>query len=237
MSETSAVSCRPLVLPASSPIARDWEAEEADSFGAVADEVFAPIYPCLVADLISAWGRPLTGLTVLEVGGGVGNMALELLKAGVGRLDDLDVSQAMLARAVARLASFPGLARRFRPLAGDVCTLALPAAAYDLVFSRGSIQFWADIPRALANLRQALRPQGLAYLGGGFGLNTPPAVKQAIQREKERRLAQMPNPRPIPQLDKMALLEVAQQLGGQARLELDGPGFWLIWHPHRASTA
>ncbi len=172
-------------------------------------------------------GGALAGLTVLEIGGGVGNMALEMLRAGVASLDDLDISPAMLDRTTRRIAGHPEWVARFRPCQGDATAVPFASASYDLVFSRGSIQFWPDIPAALAGIRRVLRPEGLAYLGGGFGLSTPAAVKQAIYQEKE---ARMPNPRPIPQLDKMALLETARRLGGSARLELDGPGFWLVWY-------
>ncbi len=224
---------RPLVLPSAAGPLADWDAEHADAFGRVADEVFAPMYPYLVQDVAAVLGRPLAGLTVLEIGGGVGNMALELLRAGAARLDDLDISPAMLERAGARLAEHPGLACRFRPVVGEAGALPFAAGAYDLVFSRGSIQFWPDIPAALAGIRRVLRPAGLAYLGGGFGLSTPPALREAILREKEARLGQMRGGRPMPQLDKAELLAAARGLGGRARLVQGDGGFWVQWFPHR----
>ncbi|NLI78729.1 MAG: class I SAM-dependent methyltransferase [Candidatus Riflebacteria bacterium] len=224
---------RPLVQPPAADPLADWDADHADSFGRVADEVFAPMYPFLVQDVAAVLGRPLAGLVVLEIGGGVGNMALEMLRAGVARLDDLDISAAMLDRAGARLAGHPGLAGRFRPVLGEAGALPFAAGSYDLVFSRGSIQFWPDIPAALAGIRRVLRPDGLAYVGGGFGLSTPPALRDSILREKEARMAQMRGGSPMPQLDKAELLAAARSLGGRARLVQGDGGFWVQWFPHR----
>lgn len=226
-------SPRPLVLPPAVAPVDDWDGEHADSFGRVADEVFAPMYPYLVQDVVAVLGRPLAGLAVLEIGGGVGNMALEVLRAGVARLDDLDISPAMLDRAAARIAEYPALAGRFRPVVGEAGALPFAAGSYDLVFSRGSIQFWPDIAAALAGVRRVLRPDGLGYLGGGFGLSTPPALREAIFREKEARMGQMMGGRPMPQLDKAELLAAARDLGGRARLVQGDGGFWLQWFPHR----
>lgn len=39
----------------------------------------------------------------------------------------------------------------------------------DLVVSRGSIPFWKDLSTAFKEIYRILKPEGTAYVGGGFG--------------------------------------------------------------------
>ncbi len=208
-----------------------WDGEKAQSFQEFADEVFAPIYPYICRDIERIWGRTLEGARVLEIGGGPGNMAHELLKRGVASLTGLDISEAMLERTRSRL-STAGLEAKFKAVPGDASTLPFLERSFDLVFSRGSIQFWPDISRALQEIARVLAPCGLVFVGGGFGLSTPPEVKQAILAERNRRMAERPDLHPIPKLNHDEVLACARGLGGKVELKQDGPGFWLVWYPN-----
>jgi SAM-dependent methyltransferase len=68
----------------------------------------------------------------------------------------VDVSQPMLARARERAAA-AGLAQ-VEFLEADAQTAALDPGAFDLLFSRFGVMFFADPAAAFANLRRALRP-------------------------------------------------------------------------------
>ena len=210
----------------------DWDKEKADSFQEFADEVFSPIYPYLCQDISKAWGRPLKDVRVLEIGGGPGNMAVELLKSDVAHVTGLDVSESMLDRTVQRLKMHDVLADRFRPVPGEASRLPFPAASFDLVFSRGSMPFWPDIQAALGEMQRVLGFGGMAYVGGGFGLSTPLDLKDRIHAERERRMKQKPDLKPIPRLNMDDVAMAIRQLGGEHVIVRDGPAFWIQWFPH-----
>lgn len=208
-----------------------WNQADADSFAAFADQVFAPLYPYLIEDIQGVLQAPLKGRRVLEIGGGVGNMALEFLRVGVASIDGVDVSAAMLEKTRERLRKFPDLFSRFTGHQSDAAQLPFADGAFDLVFSRGSIQFWPDIPAALREIRRVLTPGGLAYVGGGFGLSTPAALKQKIKAQREEHMVGRKDLKPIPQLNHADVLAVARKLGGRAELVIDAPGAALATSP------
>jgi SAM-dependent methyltransferase len=100
------------------------------------------------------------GERVLDVGCGCGETTLQLAeKVGPqGSVTGIDISAPMLARARARAAERGLSAIRF--LDADAQVAALPREAFDLVFSRFGVMFFADPVRAFANLRTGLAPGG-----------------------------------------------------------------------------
>ncbi len=219
-------------MPAQEKLGPGWSSEDTSSFRKVADDVFAPIYPCLARDVAIALGRPFAGLAVLEIGGGVGNMALELLRTGVTSLADLDISSSMLGQARERLERFPNLSKKFFPFQGEAGRLPFRASSFDLVFSRGSIMFWPDIPCALREIKRVLAPGGMAYLGGGLGISTPPEVVQGILESRAGSTTRNDRPdSPFPTLDHDELRDAAAVFGGTASVSSGKGGFWLVWFP------
>jgi len=100
------------------------------------------------------------GERAIDVGCGCGGTTLELAgRVGPrGRVLGVDVSGVMLARARER-ARAAGLAN-VEFVEADAQTHALDAGAWDCVFSRFGVMFFAEPARAFANLRHALRRGG-----------------------------------------------------------------------------
>jgi SAM-dependent methyltransferase len=106
------------------------------------------------------------GDRVLDVGCGCGATTLELAGAvaPAGRVVAVDVSQPMLDRARAR-AERAGMGDRIDFRLDDAQVATLEPSAYDLVFSRFGVMFFADPVAAFANLHGALAPGGrLAFV-------------------------------------------------------------------------
>lgn len=110
----------------------------------------APEWPALRALL-----PPLRGRAVVDLGCGYGWFCRWAAAQGAAAVLGLDVSEKMLARARADTAE---AAVRYER--ADLETLALPAAAYDLVYSSLALHYVADLAPLLATVRRALRPDG-----------------------------------------------------------------------------
>ena len=114
---------------------------------------------------ILALAAPRPGERVLDVGCGAGATSLALAQsvAPGGSVLGVDVSAVMLARAKARAAADAPAGLSF--VLADASTHALPAAGFDLIFSRFGVMFFDNPVAAFANLRRALAPAGrLAFI-------------------------------------------------------------------------
>ena len=123
------------------------------------DRLFAPL---LDAGLVLA--RPALGESVIDVGCGCGASTLALARAvgSAGRVEGIDVSAPMLARAQERVTA-EALTQVVLTLA-DAMTHPLATGGADLVFSRLGVMFFAEPVVAFANLRRTLRPGGRMVL-------------------------------------------------------------------------
>jgi thioredoxin reductase/SAM-dependent methyltransferase len=99
----------------------------------------------------------VSGHRVLDVGCGAGATSVMLAeRARPGQVVGIDISGPLLARARQRAEAIENL--RFEQ--ADAQTFAFSGAAYDAVFSRFGVMFFADPIAAFRNLRTALRPEG-----------------------------------------------------------------------------
>lgn len=104
--------------------------------------------------------KPQAGERLLDVGCGCGETSLELARAvgPTGSVTGLDISRPMLEIARSRGAE-AGLAN-VEFLEADAQTSPLETGAYDGLFSRFGVMFFADPTAAFTNLRRALKPGG-----------------------------------------------------------------------------
>ena len=156
---------------------------DAQQFDRIARSVFAPVYP-LIAEQIIARTGVRQGLC-LDIGCGGG-----YLGAALGRISDLfvrffDQSAEMLAIAERTIVE-NGLEQRAATLQGIVTDIGLKDDVVDLAVSRGSVFFWTDLPRALAEIYRVLARGGWAYIGGGFGSRQ---LREDIERQMAARRA------------------------------------------------
>jgi MPBQ/MSBQ methyltransferase len=102
-------------------------------------------------------------LDVVDVGAGTGFTTTGIVKRGVApeRVTMIDQSPHQLARARRKRALDP-VAKRI----GDAEDLPLPTDAVDRYVSAGSIEYWPDPQRAIAEAYRVLRPGGVAVVVG-----------------------------------------------------------------------
>ena len=101
-----------------------------------------------------------TDASILDVGGGASTLVDDLLRRGFTRVAVLDLSQAAIDQAKARLGS---AADRVEWIVGDVTDVELPEHAYDFWHDRAVFHFLVDEEarrRYVTQVRRALKPNG-----------------------------------------------------------------------------
>lgn len=81
-------------------------------------------------------------------------------------------------------ATAQGYGGRMQAVCGQAERLPLADQSVDVVISRGSIYFWQDQARGLAELYRVLRPGGQAMIGGGLGSDYPLWARREFTRRR-----------------------------------------------------
>ena len=127
-------------------------------------------------------GQGIEGATVLEVGGGVGEIQLELLRRGAARTTNLELSSAYDADAEA-LASEAGMKGRMTRRLGDIAVEAGVADVHDFVVLNRVVCCYPDAERLVgAAARHARRAVVLTHPPRHVGSVATLAVVNAVQR-------------------------------------------------------
>jgi SAM-dependent methyltransferase len=140
-----------------------WNADAGDTWAALQKHMDAQLEPYGVRAMDAL--APKSGERVLDVGCGSGQTSLALGQAvgAGGAVIGLDISRPLLD--VARRRAAESGAANVSFIEADAQTYAFAPAAFDAVFSRFGVMFFADPPAAFANIRRALKPDGrLAFV-------------------------------------------------------------------------
>jgi SAM-dependent methyltransferase len=113
---------------------------------------------------------PLAGREVLDLGCGFGAFARWAAEQGATRVDALDVSERMLARA--RELTPDDSPVRYRQ--ADLDRVELPNGSYDVAYSALVVHYLTDLDRFLAKVHGALRPGGVLVLTTEHPIYTAP---------------------------------------------------------------
>ena len=159
--------------------------------------------PAVLARLV-AMARPRPEWTALDLATGAGHTALALAPH-VRRVIGFDLTREMLAQAaaLAREAGRPGL-----PLCqGDAHHLPFPSRSFDLVTCRRGAHHFADLPRALGEMRRLLRP------GGRLVIDDRSVPEAAEAAELMNRLDRLHDPSHVREHSPRAWLELLRDAG------------------------
>jgi ubiquinone/menaquinone biosynthesis C-methylase UbiE len=107
---------------------------------------------------------------ILDVGTGAGHLSFALAPA-VARVVSLDPAPGMLAT-VRQAAAARGLPQ-IETQEGSADALPFAAASFDLVGTRYSAHHWFDVPRALAEMRRVVKPDGFVLIIDLLGEDQP----------------------------------------------------------------
>jgi ubiquinone/menaquinone biosynthesis C-methylase UbiE len=138
---------------------------DAKEFDKIASEIFAPIYPVIVSQIIARTG--ITKGRCLDIGTGGGHLGLAMAKRFDGEVVLLDLNPCALSLAKNRIQAKD--LTRVTTVAADVRNMPFNDGAFNLIISRGSMHFWEDREKSMKEIWRVLAPGGAAYIGGGFG--------------------------------------------------------------------
>ncbi len=130
--------------------------------------------------------RGVDGATVLEVGGGIGDIQLELLKRGAARTVNVELSSAYEAEAVALLRA-AGLSERADRRVVDIALTPHVVPSADVVVLHRVVCCYPDYARLLgAAADHARRLLVFSYPPGNFGARLLVGMENLIRRIRRR---------------------------------------------------
>ena len=139
----------------------DWNGKSGEHW--VANQIRLDHMLASFGDAAIAAAAPRAGEHVLDIGCGAGTTSFALggRVGGQGRVLGVDISEPLIRRARDRVPDGAPVAFEL----ADASDGALPARAFDLLFSRFGVMFFGDPTAAFAHLRGALKPGGrLAFV-------------------------------------------------------------------------
>lgn len=135
--------------------------EQVDTIKSWDDDYYHPIaerlYDRAIADMAHQLGAP-KGATILDAGCGPGVHSIRLARSGYN-IDAIDISQAMLSEAAARVSN-AGLSSRVKFQQQDLTRLDVATEAYPFVFSWGVIIHIHEVEKALDELSRIVAKGG-----------------------------------------------------------------------------
>ena len=118
-----------------------------------------------------------------------------------------------------------GLERKMQVDWAELDSLAFADCLFDLVIFRGAYFFLDEEGKILQEIYRVLKEDGLAFIGGGYGKNTPQALIEEIANES-RDLNDRLGRRRVTEGEVTAMVNKAG-LAGHTRIEKEG-GLWLV---------
>jgi ubiquinone/menaquinone biosynthesis C-methylase UbiE len=213
------------MTPPSEPF---WKsAADARQYDSFANTDFARIYPVISDQILNRTG--ITHGTCLDIGSGPASLALALATLSDLRVTALDSSPEMyeLAQKNIRLR---GMEDSVVPLTGDVHEIPVPDATFNLVVSRGSYHFWDDLVVAFSEILRVLKPEGVAYIGGGYGSSR--IRDEVLAHRKERGIVDDPKHPVRTRFRKFKAGEIETSIEAAGisdyRIINDDTGFWIV---------
>jgi hypothetical protein len=151
------------------------------------NRLWKPVYPHLGRQIQELYGR--RNGEVLEIGPFSG-VIFSLMKDGVGTSCAIASFPSGMADSYQQEAGEAGLADRIQVIESDPSLGGIGTASVDLAIFRGAFFFPSIFEVDLAAIERALRPGGIAFVGGGFGKYTPNNVLLELgKRSRELNLS------------------------------------------------
>ena len=189
------------------------------------NDLWHEIYPYLAAHASEFYGR--ADGHAMELGPFAGGMTYALSASHPQMHFTIADSHNDYMSYIKQHISSRNLGSRMRIVEADLDRLPFADGNFDLVIFRGAFFFIMECPHILQEIYRVLAPGGVAFVGGGYGRNTPQNVIDTIADESRvlndklgrRRIA----------LEQLRALLRSQNMESVTRITEEG-GIWLIIH-------
>ena len=161
---------------------------EKDAFIEELNLLWEPVRPYLVREIEELYGRK--DGDILEIGPFSG-LIFALVQNNVGQSYSIAAFPQAAVRSSQREAQSLSLEDRVRIIESDSSLIGIWNESIDLAIFRGALFFPSLFQVDFEAVYRALRPGGIAFIGGGFGKYTPTEVINQIGRRSEQLNADM----------------------------------------------
>lgn len=199
----------------------------AESFDYIAREIFFPLYAVIADRAVKACGK--TAGKCLDVGCGGGMFGYHVAKSTDMEITFLDINPDAIEICRQRGREW-GLSDRAKTLVSSVSEIDLPDDTFDLIVSRGSINFWGgedDVRTVFGELHRVLKSGGVVMIGNSLGT---PEIEAAIREKMKVHNPDWPDcvRRSSSGLDMDDHARIAASLGYDAEAVYEPSGSWVI---------
>ena len=186
------------------------------------DLMWDPVYPYLSQHIQELYGR--TDGSVLEMGPFCG-VIFSLPQRGMGTSFSIGTFPRGMGTFFRHEVRRRDLEGRVEVLEIDPSLKGIGESRYDLVIFRGAFFFPSLFNADLKAIFRILRPQGVGFIGGGFGKYTPEAVINAMakpSRDVNDRIGKV-------DMDESALRKAIEESGLSGKVEVTAEGgLWAV---------
>ena len=181
------------------------------------------IYPYLAAQGMEYYGK--NHGDVLEVGPFSGGISMELTRLHPGLNITVAAQDLGVVGYLWKEIEGAGLNRKIEVTWSELDNLVFADCLFDLVIFRGAYFFLDEEGKILWEIYRILKEDGLAFIGGGYGKNTPQALIDEIA-EESRDLNDRLGRRRVTEGEVTTMVNKAG-LTSHTRIEKEG-GLWLV---------
>ncbi len=185
---------------------------------------FRKVYPVIADQILRRTG--VVAGSCLDLGGGPGMLGVSLAMASDLRVVIVDPLPECVCLAGENIHE-NRVSGQVSALVAAAESLPFEDGSIDLVASRGSVFFWEDQRKGIAEVFRVLRPGGWAYIGGGFGTVELLHEVQAARaddpdwdEQRRKRLAKSPPGH---------FETILEELGISGLVERGEAGVWIIF--------
>jgi SAM-dependent methyltransferase len=195
----------------------------------------APVYAPLAEEIVEKLNLANKEGVGIDLGSGPGTLIVELAQRTKLHWINADINPYFFPYFFEK-AQVAGLGGRVSAIQADACALPFRDGFADVIVSRGSLQFWPDLTKGIAEIHRVLKPGGLAYLGRGLPERMPLEVAKALREGHGQ------GPKYDPEETEQQLREIVKALGiadyHVCRPRLNNPqgvnyGVWLQFRKER----
>jgi len=171
-----------------------------------AEGSLAPVYAPLAEEIVEKLNLADKEGVGIDLGSGPGTLIVELCKRTKLHWINADINPHFFPYFFDKSRA-AGLDGRVSAIRADACALPFRSDYADVIVSRGSLQFWPDLRKGLAEIQRVLKPGGVAYIGRGLPERMPLEVAKNVREGHGE------GPKYDPNQTEQQLREVMKSLG------------------------